>query len=261
MGQNSKIALVTGASSGIGAAYADRLAKRGHDLVLVARREDRLREVAARAKEMHGAESEIITADLATPAGMDKVAARLEQGVTGMVNNAGFGLMAPFAEQDWARLNDMIQLNVTALTRLSHAAVGPMLAAGRGTIVNIASIVAFGGGAGSAVYAATKAYVLALSNALADEVGGKGIRVQCVLPGLTETEFAETAGFSWDRFPADMRMSVDALVDAAFKGLGRGERVTIPSLGDAADYDALEDARMKLFRQGSKSAPAGRYLD
>lgn len=254
-------ALITGASSGIGAIYADRLARRGHDLVLVARSRDKLDALAQRLRAATGRTVDVLPADLADRADLARVEARLasDAAITVLVNNAGIGAYGALVDTPVERVDPMIDLNVTALTRLTYAAVPGLVARGRGTIVNIASIVAIAPELLNGVYGASKAYVLSLSQSLAHELDGKGVRVQAVLPGATATEFWDVAGVDIGNLPKEMVMSADAMVDAALAGLDLGEFATIPALPDAADWQRYEDARQKMRPNLSHTQPAARY--
>ncbi|MBP7337269.1 SDR family oxidoreductase [Niveispirillum sp.] len=259
--QNSKgTALVTGASTGIGALYADRLARRGYDLILVARSADRLRGVADRITATTGRAVDILPADLNNPADLRRVEERLRQDVsiTLLVNNAGFGAATPLLSSDVDEMERMIGVNVTALTRLTYAVIPSFVARGAGTVVNIASIVAIAPEILNGVYGATKAYVLALTQSLQHEVGSKGVRVQAVLPGATATDFWDMAG-GHGTLPADWVMRADDLVDAALAGLDAGEVVTIPPLQDGGEWTAYEAARRTMSTHLSASTPAARY--
>lgn len=252
-------ALITGASSGIGAVYARRLAARGHDLVLVARATDRLEALAAELRAAHGVAIEVITADLVDPAGIAAASARLKADppIDLLVNNAGAGLMGGFANASPAALDDLVKLNVTAPTLLASAAIGGMIARGHGAIINIASVLALLPEYSPGIYAGTKAFMLAFSQSLAAEVAGKGVRIQAVLPAATRTEIYARAGGDISQIP-DV-MEVDALVDAALIGFDRGELVTIPPVPQAATWEAFEQARMTLAAGFSHAEPAERY--
>lgn len=254
-------ALVTGASSGIGAVYADRLARRGYDLVLVARNRERLDALARRLRDATGRSVETLAADLADRVDLARVEARLanDSTITMLVNNAGIGAYGALVDTPVEHVDPMIDLNVTALTRLTYAAVPGMVARGSGTIVNIASIVAIAPELLNGVYGATKAYVLALSQSLAHELDGKGVRVQAVLPGATATEFWDVAGVDIGNLPKEMVMTADAMVDAALAGLDLGEFATIPALPDAADWQRYDDARSAMKPNLSHTQPAARY--
>jgi len=254
-------ALITGASSGIGAIYADRLARRGHDLILVARNSDRLHALAAGLSDAMGRAVETIMADLTDAADLARVEAvlRTDASITMLVNNAGVGAAGPLLVSDVDKMSDMIALNVGALTRLTYAVVPGFVARGTGTIVNIASIAAIAPEALNGVYGGSKAYVLAFSRSLHHELAAEGIRVQAVLPGATATEFWDIAGVPLGNVPAAILMSAGDMVDAALAGLDLGELVTIPSLPNAADWDSFEAARQVLAPNLSRTEPAARY--
>ena len=255
------IALITGASAGIGAIYADRLAKRGYDLILVARNRSRLAALAARLKNETGRSVETIAADLNDKADLARIETILRDNanITLLVNNAGVGGAAPLLNSDIEKMDQMIRLNVVALTRLTYAVVPGFVARGGGTIVNIASIVAISPETLNGVYGGSKAFVLAFSQSLQHELGQKGIRIQAVLPGATATEFWDTAGLPVHNLPAAIVMSADDLVDAALAGLDQGETVTIPSLPDKAEWDGFDAARRAMSGRLSSTAPARRY--
>lgn len=252
--------LITGASDGIGAVYADRLARRGHNLILVARRADKLADLAARLTRETGVAVEVIAADLARADDLARIEKRLreDETITGLVNNAGIAGETSFAGADPAHLTGMIDLNILAVTRLA-AAVAPRFAAqGSGAIVNITSVTALMPDGFTAVYPASKAYVLAFTEALQVELGAQGVRIQAVLPGITRTPIWDEAALA--NIPAEMVMGVDDMVDAALAGFDKGEVVTIPALPDMADYDAYVAARSALRPNLSLSRPAARYL-
>ena len=259
--QAKGIALITGASTGIGAVYADRLAKRGHDLILVARNKERLAALARRIANDTGRKVETVEADLTSPADLHRVEDILKTnaGISMLVNNAGIGATAPLADSDVDKMEDMIDLNVTALTRLTYAAVPGFVARGNGTVINISSVVAIAPELLNGVYGATKAFVLALTHSLVHELANKGIRVQAVLPGATATEFWDIAGKPVHELPAQIVMSVDDLVDAALAGLDLGETVTIPALANKAEWDRYEAARRAMSDKLSNAIPAPRY--
>jgi uncharacterized protein len=254
-------ALITGASSGIGAVYADRLAKRGYDLILVARNRSRLAALALRLGNETGRSVETIAADLNDKADLGRIEAtlRTNASITLLVNNAGLGATAPLLDSDVEKMDEMIRLNVGALTRLTYAAVPGFVARGGGTIVNIASIVAIAPELLNSVYGGSKAFVLALSHSLNHELAGKGVRVQVVLPGATATEFWDVAGRPVRDLPAEIVMSAEDMVDAALAGLDQGELATIPALPNASDWEAFEAARRTLAPNLSLAAPATRY--
>ena len=254
-------ALITGASSGIGAIYADRLARRGHDLILVARDETRLRAVAARVSGATGRTAITVVADLNRRIDLERIETllRTHADLSMLVNNAGVGAVAPLLLSDIGAMEAMIGLNVTALTRLTYAAAPAFVARGGGTIINIGSIVAVAPETLNGVYGATKAFVLALSLSLHKELADQGLRVQAVLPGATATGFWDAAGVSVEGLPGAIVMGAEDMVDAALAGLDQGELVTIPSLPDAVDWQAYEAARQTLVPNLSRIAPAARY--
>ncbi|HEY0202449.1 MAG TPA: SDR family oxidoreductase [Burkholderiaceae bacterium] len=254
-------ALVTGASTGIGAAYADRLARRSHSLVLVARDGARLAALAERLGVQHGVRAEVLQADLTTPAELARVEERLrgDPDIAMLVNNAGMSVAGGFLSTDIDRVEAMVRLNVLAPTRLAQAAAAGFAARGRGTIINIASVLALAPEMFGGAYSATKAYMLNLSRSLQTELAPRGVRVQAVLPGATRTEIWERSGMSVDALPAHAVMEVGTLVDAALAGLDGGEDVTIPALEDAALWQAFEDARHALAPHLSLREAATRY--
>lgn len=252
-------AVVTGASSGIGAVYAERLAGRGSDLVLVARRRAELEALAGSIAARTGRKVELLVADLAKTGGQNLVEDRLQDDatITLLVNNAGFAATGPLVGGDAGATETMLAINILALTRLSAAAANAFAGRGNGTIVNISSAMAVITTGQAAGYSASKAYVLNFSGGLAEELAPLGVHVQAVLPGYTRTPFLSDALLA--SIPPETIMPVDALVDAALAGLDRGETITIPSLPDIADWDAYEAARMKLTQNVSRDRPAERY--
>ncbi len=258
---NKGTALITGASSGIGALYADRLARRGHDLVLVARSADKLRRLASSISDGTGRSVEVLQADLTAGADLKRIeeVLRTDQSISILINNAGVGATAPLLESDVDAMEAMIALNVTAPMRLAHAAAPGFAARGTGTIINIASVVAVAPELLNGVYGGTKAFVLAFSQSLHHELAGKGIRVQAVLPGATATDFWDVAGTPVEHLPTEIVMRAEDMVDAALAGLDQGELVTIPSLPDAADWHRFDAARKALAPNLSRARPAVRY--
>lgn len=254
-------ALITGASTGIGAVYADRLAKRGHDLILVARNKERLASLARRLANDTNRKVETVEADLTSPADLQRVEdiLRTNAGISLLVNNAGVGATGPLVASDVDKMDNMIRLNVTALTRLTYAAVPGFVARGNGTVINISSIVAIAPETLNGVYGGTKAFVLALSHSLVHELADKGVRVQAVLPGATATEFWDIAGVPVHQLPPQIVMLADDMVDAALAGLDLGEIVTIPSLANEAEWDRYEAARRFMSGKLSSVIPAPRY--
>jgi short-subunit dehydrogenase len=255
------IALVTGASSGIGAIYADRLARRGHDLILVARDVTKLTALAERLRPATGRQVELLPADLTSREDVQRVEKRLQsdERIEVLVNNAGVGATSPLVDSDVDGLDDMIALNVTALTRLTRAVAPAMVRRGKGAIINIASIVALAPELLNGTYGGSKAYVLAFTQSLHHELGPKGIQVQAVLPGATSTDFWSIAGRSVNHLPQQIVMSAEDMVDASLVGFDQGELVTIPSLPDAGDWERFEAARKALGPNLSHSSAAPRY--
>ena len=229
-------ALVTGASSGIGATYADRLARRGHNLVLVARDVVRLEALADRLRAETGRTIDILPADLADRAQLARITARLAShaGIDILVNNAGTSLPRTLLEDETGPVETLLVVNVVASTLLAQAAAKAFLSRGRGAIINIASV-------------------------LASKLEGAGVRVQAVMPGMTRTEIFKRAGKDPNALPPEMMMEVGDLVDAALVGFDRGEIVTIPPLADDADWQTMEAARRRLAPHLSRREPAPRY--
>ncbi len=258
---NPGTALITGASTGIGATYADRLARRGFDLVLVARDRQRLDEVAGRLRSRYGVQVDVLPADLTDRAALAHVEQRLasDSAITLLLNNAGSTVEGSFVGSDIDKVENMITLNVTAPTRLAKAAAARMATEGRGAIINIGSVTALMAETFSGTYSGTKAYMLNLSQAMQVELAPAGVRVQAVLPGATRTEIWERAGIDINAFPQEMVMSVDDMVDAALAGFDLGETVTLPALPDMAGWDAMTAARLALQPGLSRSTAAPRY--
>jgi short-subunit dehydrogenase len=252
-------ALVTGASAGIGATYADRFAKRGHDLVLVARDLPRLTALADRLRAQTGVAVDLLPADLTEPADLAAVEARLRDDarIDILVNNAGTNLRGGFADQTGDDVAGLIGLNATAPTRLASAVTPRFVAEGRGAIVNIASVVGLAPEFGATVYGATKAFVLFLSQGLQLELGPRGVYVQAVLPAATRTAIWEKSGHDVDTLPGVME--VDELVDAALVGFDRREPVTIPPLPDERHWRAFDAARKAMIPGFAQSHAADRY--
>lgn len=254
-------AVITGASTGLGAAYAQRLADRGHDLILVARNTARLEVLATDIRDRTGRAVDVLTADLTDAAQIAVVEERLrnDESIEVLINNAGGSLFTPLTSSDAAASEALINLNVTSLTRLTTAVLPGLTARGRGTIVNIASALALNILPVSAVYSGTKSYVLTFTQALQQELAESPITVQAVLPGAVRTEFWDGSGIDLAAFPDEMIMSADDAVDAALAGLDAGEPITIPSLPEIGDWETLEKARQALIPNLSQQIPADRY--
>jgi short-subunit dehydrogenase len=237
-----KRALVTGASSGIGLAFAEQLAAEGTDLVVVARNEARLNELAARINAEEGRHVDVLVADLASRAQLRPVEERLLSGnepIDLLVNNAGFGNVGDFVDLDLDNETAAVDVNVVALQRLAHAAGTSMASRGRGGIINVSSVAGYVPTPGSATYAATKAFVTSLSEALHDELGPRGVVVTCVCPGLTRTEFQDRAGYDTSHLPAMAWQSPEQVVDAALAGIRAHKPVVIPGLHNRVLKGAL----------------------
>src|SRR3979490_2704087 len=254
-------ALITGASTGIGSVYAHRLAQRGYDLILVARDQQRLTKVGNDIPAKTGRKAETLTADLTVKADLKRVEERLrsDRSITALVNNAGFGGAAKLIDSNVDDMDNMIQLNVTALTRLTSAALPGFLERSKGLIINISSIVALSPELLNGVYSGTKAFVVNLTQSLHNEVKDKGIQVQAVLPGATSTEFWNRAKFPVHNFPGEMVMTAEEMVDASLAGLDQGELITIPALPNLADWDKVEEARKALGPNLTRQHAAARY--
>jgi uncharacterized protein len=259
--QSLRTALITGASSGIGTTYADRLARRGHDLVLVARDKDRMAVIADRLRRETGVSIDVLPADLTEPADLARVETRLRDDarIGLLVNNAGATAAGGFAAPDLDALQGLINLNVTAVMRLAGAVVPRFLAEGGGTIINLASVLALAPELSPGIYAATKAFVLTFSQSLQTELGGRGLYVQAVLPAATRTEIWARSGRDVDTIQGVM--DVDELVDAALVGFDRREAVTIPPLPDAAQWEAFTQARKAMVPGFRQEHPAARYTN
>lgn len=251
--------LITGASTGIGAAYADRFARRGHNLVLVARNKVRLEAVAARLRDETGVAIDILQADLTDLDDLVAVETRLrdDRHIGVLINNAGGNLPGSFVEQKVEDVSRLVALNATAVLRLATAVTPRFVEAGEGAIVNISSVVGFAPEFGLSVYGATKAFVTFLSQGLSLELGPKGVYVQAVLPSATRTEIWEHSGVDVNTMTGVME--VDELVDAALVGFDRRELVTIPPLPDAGQWDAYQAARQAMLPSVRQANAAERY--
>ena len=260
MGEERGLAVVTGASSGIGAVYAERLAARGHSLLLVARRPDRLASTKDRLSSNYRVEVATVVADLERPSDVSDLAARVTaDDVTFLVNNAGAGGLGRSEDITADQLERIIQLNITALTRLSHAALTGFRKRGAGVLVNIGSMMAHAAAAGAAAYSGSKAYVLNFTRSLQMEYAGSPIRIQLVMPGPVRTEFFSSQGASESIFPPESYLIPEQLVAAALAGLDAGESVTIPSMLDEQAWTALEAARSEFVKALLSGTVAVRY--
>ena len=251
--------LITGASTGIGATYADRFAKRGHDLVLVARDLTRMETLADRLRKQAGVQVDILRADLTDAQDLSLVEARLrdDHRIAILVNNAGTAIAGGFVEHSADDIAMIVNLNAMALVRLAHAVAPRLVKQGMGSIINIGSIVGLAPEFRSAVYGATKAFVLFLSQGLQIELGPKGIYVQAVLPAATRTEIWKHSGK--DVNTVQVIMEVDELVDAALAGFDRRETVTIPSLPNVDQWNEFDVARKAMISNFGQVHAAERY--
>lgn len=256
------LAVVTGASSGIGAVYADRLAAKGHPLLLVARREDRLKEVAAALSSKYGVKVETLVADLGNTADLARLEKRLaEDPVAVLINNAGAGALGPTQKSTADKLEGLIQLNITSVTRLSVAALSGFRQRDAGVLVNIGSVIGYAPSAGGAAYSGSKAYVQMFTRSLQAEYANTGIQIQLVMPGPVRTEFFSSQGMSDSIFPDTSFITAEQLVDASFAGLAKGEAITSPTLGDLAVWEALDKARGDYVKATLSGQVATRYLE
>ncbi|AGC60717.1 MULTISPECIES: SDR family NAD(P)-dependent oxidoreductase [Mycobacterium] len=236
------VALITGPTSGIGAGYARRYAQDGYDLILVARDVDRLKQLAVELEDDAG-NVEILPADLADAAGRDKVAERLSRGVRVLVNNAGFATSGEFWETEPAALQAQLDVNVTAVMQLTRAALPPMLAAGAGTVINIASVAGLLSGRGS-TYSASKAWIISFSEGLSTGLEGTGVGVHAVCPGYVHTEFHARAGIDMTKLPSFMWLDVDDVIQESLADIADGKVISIPGV----QYKALVGAGRMIPR-------------
>ncbi len=262
--QSRPVALVTGASSGIGAAFAERLARDGYDLILVARRRDRLEALAKRLRGETGAEAEPLVADLANAGALSQVEDRLagDERLTLLINNAGFGGYRPFVELDPKIADELIAVHISAVTRLTRAALPGMVHRGKGDVINVASVLALSGALPPnplpyrAVYAGAKAFMLAFTEALSGELDQSGVRVQACLPGLVDTGYHALVGRDTSKMPPMMQAA--DVVTASLAALARGEVVCVPGLDDASLLERLADIRRTAL-MNVRPALAERY--
>lgn len=259
--ENKGTALVTGASSGIGELYAERLADRGYDLILAARRLDRLEAVAQKIVARTGRKVEVLRADLTDRADIARVERRLAEdpSITLLVNNAGVSLAGSLLENGSEPIEKLITVNVLAPTVLSAAAAKAFVARDKGGIINIASVLAFAPEAFDGIYSGSKAHLINITQSLAARFKGTKLRAQAVLPGATRTEIWEKSGKDVDALLPGMVMDTADLVDAALLGYDRGEVVTIPPLEDEEQYKTYEAARLAMVPNLSRKDVAPRY--
>ena len=260
-GNSKGKALITGASTGIGALYADRLAKRGYDLILVARNTAQLDALAARLTAETGRAMEVVTADLTQGAQLLQIESILrdDPAISMLVNNAGFSNSTPFIDADAGALEAMIALNIVALTRLSHAAARAFAARKAGILINVGSGVVVMPELANEVYGGSKAYVLNFTRNIAAQLAPHGVQVQVVLPGAVLTEAWERSGTDVGLLPAGVMMSAGDLVDGALAGLDQGETITFPSMEDVSSWEAMEAARTAMAAKVFQAQVASRY--
>ena len=260
-------ALVTGASSGIGAAFAERLAREGYDLAVVARRRDRLDALAQKLREHHQVNVEVLVADLSKHEDLliveEHVAA--DPALELLVNNAGFGGYKSFVELDPDKAEELINLKVLAVTRLTSAALPGMLARGRGFIINVSSRLAYSGPLGSsrlpkrATYAGANIYINTFTQLLQSELEGTGVQLQALCPGVVETEFHKQVGIDPSRYPAAIVMKPEDLVEASMAGLSLGEVICVPAMENANLLAQIQESQKQFFEQTSTGKVAERY--
>ena len=262
-------ALVTGASSGIGTSFAERLAKDGYDLIIVARRQDRLETLAQRLQESYQVHVEVLAADLSKSDGLHTVEKRIaeDSALEMLVNNAGFGGYMPFIELEPDKAEELINLQVLAVTRLTRAALPGMLSRGHGSIINVSSRLGFSGSLGSAqmpkraTYAATKAFINTFSQLVQSELEGTGVQVQALCPGLVATEFHTLVGTDTSRFPAGLVMKPEDVVEASLAALKLGEVICVPALEDVSLLTQIQESERKFFELSRTGNLAQRYKD
>jgi short-subunit dehydrogenase len=260
-------ALVTGASSGIGAAFAERLARDGKDLIIVARRRERLESLAEQLQDKYSIRIEVMAADLSQPNGIRTVERRIEAetGLELLVNNAGFGGYMPFVELEPDKAEELINLKVLAVTRLTRAALPGMIALGHGAIVNVSSRLAFSGSMGSsqlpkrATYAGANTFIVTFTQLLQSELEGSGVHVQALCPGVVATEFHEQVGIDPNRYPATIVMKPEDLVQASLAGLKLSEVICVPAMEDEKLLTHMQESERRFFELTRSGKVAARY--
>jgi short-subunit dehydrogenase len=261
-------ALITGASSGIGTAFAERLAHDGYDLILVARRREKLEALAERLREAHQVNVEVLAADLSQRDSLHAVEKRIagDIALAFLVNNAGFGGYMPFVELDPDKAEEQLNLHVIALTRLTRAALPGMIARRGGSIINVSSRLAFSAAMGSsqlpkrATYVGTKAYINAFTQLVQSELDGTGVRLQALCPGVVATEFHILVGTDSSRFPAAIVMTPEDVVSASLTGLELGEVICVPTLGDVGLLAQIHESERTFFDLSRSGSMAMRYI-
>lgn len=255
------VAVVTGASSGIGKVYAERLAKRGYDLIVVARRRERLEALARELKQRYGVQVDPLVADLGKDADLKRVADVLsaDERITVLVNNAGTSASKPSLDLPIASVNNQMDVNARSVTELSLAVLPGFVKRDSGTLINIGSVLSFFALPFSTSYSATKAHVMLFTIGLRDELVNTKVRVQLVLPATTDTEIWDVAGIGINNLDPTTVMSAEDCVDAALEGLDKGETVTLPSVEDASLWANFDAARIRMFQASQTGKTASRY--
>ena len=269
MSRNStrNLALVTGASSGLGAAFAERLAKDGYDLIIIARRRERLESLAQQLQASHQVNIEVLVADLSRTDDLHSVEKYIAEtsSLELLVNNAGFGGYRAFIELDPDKAEELINLKILAITRLTRAALPGMITRGRGSVVNVSSRLAFSGSMGSsqlpkrATYAGANAFINTFSQLLQSELEGTGVQVQTLCPGVVQTEFHEQVGIDPSRYPAAIVMRPEDVVQASLVGLQLGEVICVPALDDPALLAQIQESEKRFFELSRTGNLASRY--
>jgi len=259
--QNLGVAVITGASAGIGKVYSDRFAKRGYDLLLVARRKDRLDTLSQELKQKYGVKVDTLVADLTDHDDLQKTGATLalNERIAVLVNNAGTAVVGPSAELPIAKIESQLDLNARSVTYLSQAVLPGFIKRDSGTLINISSVLSFFAYPFSTSYSGSKAHVLLYTIGLRDELTNTGVRIQAVLPSNTYSEIWEVSGMGVENLDPETVMSTDDLVDAALAGLDQGETVTLPSLEDASLWETFDTVRIKMFHAAQTKKAASRY--
>jgi short-subunit dehydrogenase len=257
------LALVTGASAGIGQSYARQLAASGHDLIVVARRRDRLEALAGELADAHQAKVEVLVADLATEAGIDAVASRAAAAPLDLlINNAGFGGYRRFVELDPKVADGLLAIHVRAVVQVTRAALPGMVARKQGGIISVASLLAFSGTVtggffpARAIYAGAKSFLVTFTQILAAELTDTGVRANVFLPGVVATEFHDVQGMDLSKVP---RMSADDAARASLAGFRLGEVLTAPGMEDASPLQRIAEAQQAALASARSTAPASRY--
>ncbi len=261
-GKKLGTAVVTGASSGLGEVFAERLARRGYNLKLVARRKERLDALASKLQNKYGVTVTNLVADLGLASDLEKVAEdlRTDDSITMLINNAGTSTLAASTTATVAQQKNMVDVNISALMLLTNAILPAFVNRNEGTLINIASVLGYYTLPVSAVYSGTKGFVVQYTNGLIDELKGTNVKVQLVNPAATATEIWDIGGVPLSALDPSTIMTAEDCVDAVLSGLDKCEQTTFPSVNDQQLIDAYEDARIKLFQGSQSGRPAARYV-